>query len=582
MRWTHIVALGAVASIGLTACGGSGGTEKKSSDGSSSSGAAASASANLMPDAPTPHAEVAGAKKGGTLTVEYATQPESLDPSQQFYQDTERMLHLTNRALTAFTMIDGKSVLVPDLATDLGKKSEDGLTWTYTLRDGLKYSDGSPVKAADVVYAIQRSFAHEEFPNGPTYQDEFFAGGKTYKGPWQSKDTDFKAAEAKDDKTVVIHLAQKMESLPYFVSFSQFSPIPKAKDTKENYQNVQLATGPYKIEKFTQGTDLTLVKNDQWDPKTDPARTQYVDKYHFVFGVDDVASQTAILASNGVAATTLNWDPVDASLMSQVQGEKKDQFESGPGACTSVINLDTRKIPLEVRKAIAVAYPLDQVFKAAGETTLSAKRTSTLLMPQIPGHLDFVVDNMTGKGQGDPAKAKQMLQAAGKENFELKYYFVEDQPQAAQVNQVRKAALQAAGFKVTDMGVPNKSFRKLRGDVNGPHNMLQSPSGWCFDWPSGDAVFPPTVGSGQLKSGTGWGNLSDPKVDAEIKRISDMDIAKQGPEWGKFDQWLLQNYLPAIPFYNDRGNAVFGTKVHNVIDDPNKGMPMLDQIWLDS
>lgn len=582
MRWTHIVALGAVASIGLTACGGSGSSDNKSSSGSNSSGAAAGASAGLMPDAPTPHAEVSGAKKGGTLTIEYATQPESLDPSQQFYQDTERMMHLTNRALTAFTMIDGKSVLVPDLATDLGKKSEDGLTWTFTLRDGLKYSDGSAVKAADVVYAIQRSFAHEEFPGGPTYQDEFFAGGSTYKGPWQSKDTDFKAAEAKDDKTVVIHLAKKMESLPYFVSFSQFSPIPKAKDTKENYQNVQLATGPYKIEKFTQGTDLTLVKNDQWDPKTDPARNQYVDKYHFVFGVDDVASQTAILASNGVAATTLNWDGVDASLMSQVQGEKKDQFESGPGACTTAINLDTRKIPLEVRKAIAVAYPLDQVFKAAGETTLSAKRTSTLLMPQIPGHLDFVVDNMTGKGQGDPAKAKQMLQAAGKENFELKYYFVEDQPQAAQVNQVRKAALQAAGFKVTDMGVPNKSFRKLRNDINGPHNMLQSPSGWCFDWPSGDAVFPPTVGSAQLKSGTGWGNLSDPKIDAELKRISEMDIAKQGPEWGKFDKWLLENYLPAIPFYNDRGNAVFGTKVHNVIDDPNKGMPMLDQIWLDS
>lgn len=583
MRWTHIVALGAVASVGLTACGGSSGGSKTSGSAGGSSSAAVQSAESAFNENPTlPKAEPEGAKKGGTLTVEYSSSPESMDPSQQFYQDTAVMLFLTNRALTASTLVDGKAVLVPDLATDLGKKSEDGLTWTFTLRDGLKYSDGSPVKAADVVYAIQRSFAHEEFPGGPTYQDEFFAGGTTYKGPWQSKDTDFKAAEAKDDKTIVIHLAKKMESLPYFVSFSQFSPIPKAKDTKEKYQNTMLATGPYMIDKFTQGTDLTLKKNPNWDPKTDPARNQLVDGYHFVFNVDDKKSQTAILASNGTAATSLNWSPVDASLVAQVQGDKKDQFVTGPGSCTIAVNMDTRKIPMEVRKAIAAAYPLDQALIAGGDTALTAQPTSTLLMPQIPGHLDFTVDNMTGKGQGDPAKAKQMLQAAGKENFELKYYFAEDQPAAAQVNQVRKEALTKAGFKVTDMGVPAKDFRKLRNDINGPHNMLQSPAGWCFDWPSGDAVFPPTVGSAQLKSGTGWGNLSDAKIDAELKRISELPIEQQGPEWGKFDKWLLENYLPAIPWYNDKGSVVHGLKVHNVQNDPNKGMPKLDQIWVES
>lgn len=581
MRWTQIVALGAAATLGLTACGG--GSKTNSSNDSSSNAKVEQAAATLDKDAKAPKAEPAGAKKGGTLTIEYGSAPESMDPSQQFYQDTAVMMRLTNRALTTFMVRDGKSVLVPDLATDLGTKSADGLTWTFTLRDGLKYSDGSPVKAADVVYAIQRSFAHEELPGGPTYQDEFFAGGDTYKGPWKSKDADFKAAEAKDDKTVVIHLAKKMESLPYFVSFSQFSPIPKAKDTKDpvQYQNQMLATGPYMIKKFTQGTDLTMVKNPHWDAKTDPARNQLVDGYRFVFNVDDQKSQTAILASNGTYATTLNWNPIDGSLVSKVTGEKKNQFISGPGSCTTAINMDTRKIPLEVRKAIMVAFPLRQAYAAGGDNQLSGSFTGTLLMPQIPGHQNYTIEGLKPGGTGDTAKAKEMLKAAGKEGFELKYYFAEDQPAAAKVNQVRKQALQEAGFKVTDMGVGMKDLRKLRKSTTADFNMLMSPSGWCFDWPSGDAVFPPTVTSNSMKSGSNWGDLSDAKVDAEVKRISELPLAQQNTEWGKFDKWLMENYLPAIPWYNDKGNVVFGTKVHGVVNDPNKGMPVLDGVWLD-
>ena len=214
---------------------------------------------------------------------------------------------------------------MPDLATDLGKASADGLDWTFTLKDGLKYEDGSPVKAEDVAYAIKRSFAQEELPGGPTYQNDFFKGGDTYKGPYKSGDK-FAGVSTPDDKTVVIHLRKKFETLPYFVSFSQFSPIPKAKDTKQNYSNHPIATGPYMFKSFTQGTKLELVKNPNWDASTDPVRHQYLDGYTFNFGVDSVKTQQAILASNGPDATTLNWDQIDAQFVDQVTGAKKSQF----------------------------------------------------------------------------------------------------------------------------------------------------------------------------------------------------------------------------------------------------------------
>jgi peptide/nickel transport system substrate-binding protein len=135
---------------------------------------------------------------------------------------------------------------------------------------------------------------------------------------------------------------------------------------------------------------------------------------------------------------------------------------------------------------------------------------------------------------------------------------------------------------VTDIGVPGKERRAIIGKPNGKYNMLQGPRGWCFDWPSADSIIPPTVGSGALsQGGTTFGNFSDAKIDAEIKRILQLSIAEQGPEWGKMDKWLMENYLLAIPDYYDKGNTVFGSKVKNVMNNPNKGMPEITQIWLD-
>ena len=154
--------------------------------------------------------------------------------------------------------------------------SEDGLTWTFTLKDGIKYSDGTPVVADDIAYAVKRSFAFTD--TGPTYQVDFLKAGAKYEGPWddanrqdQFGDT-FAGVEAKGNQ-VIFHLEKRWETLPYFASFTQASPIQKAKETKNrDYGNTALSTGPYVIKSFTQGTELTLVRNPNWDPNTDAAR----------------------------------------------------------------------------------------------------------------------------------------------------------------------------------------------------------------------------------------------------------------------------------------------------------------------
>ncbi|GAB3589169.1 ABC transporter substrate-binding protein [Calidifontibacter terrae] len=588
MRWTKVVALAAAGSLSLAACGGG----SKSSSSTSGTGGAGNtsqglgdqyekvpASAAFQPDAKGPAADVSGAKKGGTITLNVNSIPESTDPSSQYYQDTAAIMRLTTRTLTTYRVLDGKSVLVPDMATDLGEQSKDGLTWKFTLKKGLKYEDGTAIKASDIAYSFERSFAQEELPGGPTYQLEYIKGGDKYKGPWKSGEK-FEGVES-DDATGVVtfHLAKKMQSFPYFAAFTMFGAIPKAKDDKTNYQLHWVSNGPYKIKQYTKGASLTLVKNTNWDAASDPARHQYPDTFQFNFGKDIPTTAKSIMADNGTDQTTLSYDGVDASILSDALGAKKNQVANGPSPCVSYVTMDTQVIPLEVRKAIAVAYPYNQIRIAGGSTKFDYTPATTLGAPQVPGFTKYTDPMFPGTGNGDPAKAKQMLAAAGKSNFELSYYYRNDDATAKKVEAVRGPLLQAAGFKVKAIGVSGTELRKKRRETTHNVNLYQGVSGWCYDWPAGDSIYPPLFSSTNPING-GVGNLKDTGLDKEMSDIAALPIEQQGPKWTALDKKILTTMLPAIPTSYSKGATIFGTKVHNVLIDPNAGMPDLPSLWV--
>src|SRR4029079_14414327 len=147
--------------------------------------------------------------------------------------------------------------------------------------------------------------------------------------------------------TLIIHLAKPFPDLPFYMTFPMFGPIPQAKDTKDNYKNKWLSTGPYTIDSYTAGTELKLKKNPNWVASTDPVRHQYVDGWDFKWGGDQVKAQQQVLASQGPDATSIEYDNIDASLVPQLTGEKMAQVLRGDSPCTIVEQLDTRKIPLE-------------------------------------------------------------------------------------------------------------------------------------------------------------------------------------------------------------------------------------------
>src|SRR3954465_11078871 len=168
------VALIAVAVLGLSAACG---TSKNSSGGGS---------APKLDNKGSTEVVNASDQKGGTLKMALgAAWGDSFDPGDTYYGYSFTLRRTSARTLLMYKPAPGKQglELVPDIATDLGKASDGGKTWTYTIQSGLKYEDGSPITSKDIAYAISRTFDTAELKQGPQYFVGLLDWPKGYKGP---------------------------------------------------------------------------------------------------------------------------------------------------------------------------------------------------------------------------------------------------------------------------------------------------------------------------------------------------------------------------------------------------------------
>jgi peptide/nickel transport system substrate-binding protein len=423
------VALATAALMTLAACGGGGSPtpEPGSENTGTIEGGAAGSGKDPEAQAPAPVPE--GAQEGGTFTVLTNQVPSTLDPTQAYYVDSTAILSdLVTRSLTQYAYVDGEMVLIPDMATDLGRPNEDNTEWTFTLREGLKYEDGTDVKAEDVAYAIKRSFAIEELPDGPTYQTTFFLDGDKYKGPFQDG-LDYRGVEV-NGRDITIKMRRPFTDMDYYASFPAFTAIPQAKDNPATYGKHPLATGPYKFADYKPGTSLTLVRNEHWDPNTDPGRIQMVDGWEFKFGQDSAKLENVIINDTGTAQTTLTYDNVTAAGYRSIQ-EDADRLVTGTSPCTYMWYLDMTKITdINVRRAIGWAYPYRAAWKAGGEIEGVTRVPGTsILPPGTAGRVEY--DPLGNKGvETDPAKSKELLKKAGfaPGEYEIKFLFASDDP----------------------------------------------------------------------------------------------------------------------------------------------------------
>ena len=187
---------------------------------------------------------------------------------------------------------------MPDLAESLGKPSDDAKTWTYTLRKGVKFEDGTPVTSKDVKYAVERSLDKTTFPNGPTYFNDFLDlqgyTSPTRTRPGQAGPEGDRDAGRPDD-----HLpaeASRSRASTTSPSCRRRSRCRRPRTPARKYKEHVVSTGPYMFETNELGKSFTLVRNPNWDPATDPNRKPLPDRIEVALNVnaDDIDNRLLV------------------------------------------------------------------------------------------------------------------------------------------------------------------------------------------------------------------------------------------------------------------------------------------------
>ncbi|CAM5725539.1 Peptide ABC transporter substrate-binding protein OS=Streptomyces fumanus OX=67302 GN=GCM10018772_54140 PE=4 SV=1 [Streptomyces fumanus] len=230
-RRKQALAAAAVVAALLTtaACGGG-----DSDNGGSKNGAAGFDAANNKV------AQASEAKKGGELKFASAQDADSWDTTRGYYGFMWNFSRYYSRQLVTNATEPGKAGagVTPDLATGLAKVSDDGKTYTYTLRDGITWEDGKPITSKDIKYGIERVWAQDVLSGGPTYLKEVLDPKGEYQGPYKDKSKDklgLKAIETPDDKTIVFKLPKANSDFEEMLALTSASPVRQDKDTKSKY-----------------------------------------------------------------------------------------------------------------------------------------------------------------------------------------------------------------------------------------------------------------------------------------------------------------------------------------------------------
>jgi peptide/nickel transport system substrate-binding protein len=581
-----MIAVSTVALLAAAACGGSSGnggspgnTESFSEGGQAGQG--------KDPTREAPAAPIEGAQTGGIVKVISVAGLNTMDPTEAYYVNTSSILSgLVVRSLTQYVWDPTVSdmVLIPDLATDLGRPNDDFTEWTFTLRDGIKYENGDPVTADDIKFGIERSFDRATFPEGANYSNQYMLHGDTYKGPYKSAKP-YDGVEV-DGNDIIIHMAKPFPDMPYWAAFPAISPIPDSPvSDPQKYKLHPLSTGPYMFKPggYVPEKSLQLVKNPYWDPNTDPGRHQYVDGYDMEFDVPTAKVDQTMLADNGDAKNTLSYDNIAVQDYVEFKQQAPDRLIIGSAPCTAYWAPDYRKIKdIKVRQALAWAYPYADIYAATGLIPNVTRIYGTNLEPPgVPGRVEYNPLPGHEKGTTDPAKAKQLLQESGNLNYEIKFLYSTDDPLSVAGKDETVKALTAAGFKPVPVATTVAQYSTVRADPNADINVRSA--GWCSDWPSGSSWIPPVLQSTDLKAeglGSNYSAFSEPSVDKGINKIQTLPIDQQPGAWNDLDESTLTNFFPLFVTGYYGAAMMRGSNINGFEDDTTFSMPTWKDIWL--
>lgn len=528
----------------------------------------------------------AGPTKGGTLT--FLTQSKNilhLDPQRSYTgEDLAFANGYLQRTLTSYKMSNDDSEangLVPDLATDTGTSEDDAKTWSFTLKDGVKFEDGSPITCEDVKYGVSRTFAQDVITDGPTYAISMLDiptdkdGASVYKGPYAKGKNDTaafdKAVECSgDNKTITFHLKNPVGDFNYTVTLLSFSPVPAAADTGEKYDDKPISSGPYKIQQYDKGSQLVLVRNENWDPATDDYRKAYPDKIVMKFGLQSSVLDQRMVADSGADQTAVSRDDLQASSLAQVFNDPrfKDRRVDELDPYSLYLALRADQLNLKQRQAIMVAVNRKELQQINGGKFAGDIGDGTIKPNLAKDYAPTGVwDGLLGKkipDEGDPEYAKQLIEESGEEMPTITFDYPQTDTHDKEAASI-KGALARAGINVKPNPIESGQFYGVVLDPAKEHNMVWA--GWGPDWANASTVIPELFTSAGGFDLTHAGDKAFLKKSEAAKAETDRDA--QAKMWQELNKESMAKAW-AVPYLFGKRQRLAGSKVGSATGEDGK------------
>jgi peptide/nickel transport system substrate-binding protein len=476
-------------------------------------------------------------KAGGTAYVLTSKTTTTLDPQRVYAARLIWLLdRLAVRTLVQYGAGRGGAKIYPDLATDTGRTSDGGKTWTFALRSDATWQDGSPVTCADIKYGISRTFAADVITGGPTYARLWLdiprdADGKSsYKGPYTKQgQAGFDKAIDCTSHSITFHLSQRV---PYFnqaLTLPAFAAYKASQDRGEQSNLAVFSDGPYELEgTFEPGKGATFVRNPKWNPASDPEgfRKSLPDRWVIEEGLAEDTLYDRLIADRGADRFAVTDRDVPAAMVPDVAGvgDLRSRRSTYPGRLVEFIVPNFRSPVCSkpaVRQALAEALDRTGWVVASGGSSLRAPADS-LIPPGVAGYHAF--DAFGAARGGDPAKAKQTLIDAGISlPVPIRVSYASTPTADAQASALKAGWERDGIFSITLHGVPG-TFNSVIEDPANAGTYDVALAVWAPDWPSGSAVLPPLLDSrpnlGKTSSNRDWGWYDDATFNAKVDEMN--------------------------------------------------------------
>ena len=548
-----LAAVTAAAALTIAAGGGSSGGGTGGSGGGSSSSVGFNTGTTKVVNA--------SSVKGGTITYADSSTPDSFDPGNTYYAWVLNFNRLFATPLVMFKSCPGTcgDQIVPGLATSLGQVSDNGLTWTYHLKQGVTYQDGTPVTSADVKYAVERTFDRTVLPNGPSYYPVLLKGGSSYPGPYKDKSAGGLSSIVTPDKyTIVFHLASPYPDFNYVVAFSNSAPVPQAKDTGTNYQLHVQSTGPYMFQSYSLNKQLVLVRNPKWNPSWDTQAKQLANKIVMDLNVNANDLDNRLLAGDiqvDAAGTGVQAAARAKILSSNSLKQKSDDPLAG---FLWFIYLNTKVAPMNnvaCREAVEYAANKTELQTAYGGPVAGGAIASTTLIPDQIGYQKFDLYGATTQPSGDLTKAKAALKACGQPSgFTTGIAYRSDRPKEVQAAQALQSALGRVGIKLQLHGYPSGNYYSDFAGVPKymhAHDLGLAVGGWAADWPNGNGMLDELVNGNTIvpAGNTNISELNDPVINNLFTKANSLPTGSaRNAIWTQVDHQVMKDaaILPEV------------------------------------